>query len=103
MGGGVARWRRRSTCTGAADGIDYLEKKTYGSRLKGDYVFSGDEAIILDSSEGIDIVFENNYGDFLSNIWTTTPPSSVRCLPTTIRTTAKASAHRRSPWTAPAR
>lgn len=78
MGGGVAQVA--STLYLALeqmDGIDYVEKKTYGSKFAGDYVFSGDEAIITDSSEGIDFVFENNYDDFYINIWTT--DTTVEC------------------------
>jgi len=78
MGGGVAQVA--STLYLALeqlDGIDYIEKKTYGSKYAGDYVFSGDEAIITDSSEGIDFVFENNYDDFYINIWTT--DSTIEC------------------------
>ena len=78
MGGGVAQVA--STLYLALkqlDGIDYVEKKTYGSKFTQDYVFSGDDAIITDSSEGIDFVFENNYGDFYINIWTT--DSTVEC------------------------
>ncbi len=58
-------------------GIDYVEKKVYGSRFAQDYVSSGSNAIITDSSEGIDFAFENNYEDFYINIWTT--DYSVEC------------------------
>jgi len=78
MGGGVAQVA--STLYLALkqlDGIDYLEKRVYGGRFAQDYVFSGDDAIITDSSEGIDFVFENNYDDFFINIWTT--DSTVEC------------------------
>ncbi len=78
MGGGVAQVA--STLYLALeqlDGIDYVEKKTYGSKFAGNYVFSGDEAIITDSSEGIDFIFENNYDDFYINIWTT--DTTVEC------------------------
>ena len=78
MGGGVAQVA--STLYLALeqlDGIDYVEKRVYGSKFAGDYVFSGDEAIITDSSEGIDFVFENNYDDFYINIWTT--DTTIEC------------------------
>ena len=78
MGGGVAQVA--STLYLALkqlDGIDYIEKKVYGSRYTQDYVFSGDDAIITDSSEGIDFVFENNFDDFYINIWTT--DSTIEC------------------------
>jgi vancomycin resistance protein YoaR len=78
MGGGVAQVA--STLYLALeqlDGIKYVEKKTYGGKFAGDYVFSGDEAIITDSSEGIDFVFKNNYDDFYINIWTT--DTTIEC------------------------
>ncbi len=78
MGGGVAQVASALyLALEQLDGIDYIEKKTYGSKYAGDYVFSGDEAIIVDSSEGIDFVFENNYDDFYINIWTT--DSTIEC------------------------
>lgn len=78
MGGGVAQVASALyLALKQLDGIDYIEKKTYGSRYDGDYVFSGDDAIITDSSEGIDFVFENNYDDFYINLWTT--DSTLEC------------------------
>jgi vancomycin resistance protein YoaR len=78
MGGGVAQVAATIyLALKQLDGIDYVEKKVYGSKFAGDYLDSGDDAVITDSSEGIDFVFENNYDDFYINIWTT--DSSIEC------------------------
>jgi vancomycin resistance protein YoaR len=72
MGGGVAQVASALyLALEQLDGIDYIEKKIYGSRYAGDYVDSGSDAIIVDSSEKIDFVFENNHEDFYINMWTT--------------------------------
>lgn len=72
MGGGVAQVA--STLYLALkqlDGIDYIEKKTYGSRYSGDYVSSSSDAIVTDYKNGTDFSFENYYGDFYISMWTT--------------------------------
>jgi vancomycin resistance protein YoaR len=51
------------------DGIEYVEKKTYGSKYNQSYVDSGDDAIVTDYSAGTDFRFKNGYGDFVINIW----------------------------------
>ena len=51
------------------DGIDYVEKQVYGEAFTGDYVFSGDDAIITDYGEEIDFSFENNAETFRITIW----------------------------------
>ncbi len=72
MGGGVAQVASALyLALEQLDGIDYIEKRVYGSRYSGDYVDSGSDAIIVDSSEKIDFVFENNHEDFYINMWTT--------------------------------
>jgi vancomycin resistance protein YoaR len=58
------------------DGIEYIEKKTYGNRFTGDYVSSRADAIATEYGE-IDFSFKNYYGDFYINLWTT--ESSVEC------------------------
>ncbi len=51
------------------DGIDYQEKEVYGEAFTGDYVFSGDDAIITDYDEEIDFSFANNYQTFRISLW----------------------------------
>ena len=51
------------------DGIEYVEKKTYGSKYNQSYVDSGDDAIVTDYAAGTDFRFKNYYGDFTINIW----------------------------------
>ena len=78
MGGGVAQVAATLyLALKQLDGIDYTEKKVYGSKFVGNYLDSGDDAVIVDSSEGIDFVFDNNYGDFYINMWTT--DSTIEC------------------------
>ena len=72
MGGGVAQVASALyLALKQLDGIDYIEKRVYGNKYSGDYVDSGSDAIIVDSSEKIDFVFKNNHEDFYINIWTT--------------------------------
>ena len=78
MGGGVAQVATTLyLALKQLDGIDYIEKRVYGSRYAGDYVSSGNDAIMTDSDENLDFVFENNYDDLYINIWTT--DSTVEC------------------------
>jgi vancomycin resistance protein YoaR len=78
MGGGVAQVATTLyLALKQLDGINYIEKRVYGSRYAGDYVSSGKDAIMTDSDENLDFVFENNYGDFYINIWTT--GASLEC------------------------
>jgi vancomycin resistance protein YoaR len=57
--------------------IEYLEKKTYGSKFTGSYVDSGSDAIVTDYDEGVDFSFVNNGDDLSISIWTT--DSDVEC------------------------
>lgn len=78
MGGGVAQVATTLyLALKKLDGIEYLEKKTYGSKFTGGYVSSGSNAIITDYDEGVDFRFRNNYGDFYINLWTA--GSSIEC------------------------
>lgn len=78
MGGGVAQVATTLyLALKQLDGIDYIEKRVYGSRYAGKYVSSGKDAIMTDSDENLDFVFENNYGDFYINMWTT--DSTLEC------------------------
>lgn len=52
-------------------GVDYLEKKTYGSKFTGDYVSSGSDAIVTDYGADVDFRFRNNNDDLSISIWTT--------------------------------
>ena len=70
VGGGVAQ--AASTLYLALkqlDGIEYIEKKTYGSRYNGSYVSSSSDAISVDYDD-IDFSFYNYYDDFTINMWT---------------------------------
>lgn len=53
------------------DGIEYTEKKTYGSKYNQDYVSSSKDAILTDYKAGTDFAFDNYYGDFYISMWTT--------------------------------
>ncbi len=78
MGGGVAQVATTLyLALKQLDGIDYIEKRVYGSRYAGDYVSSGNDAIMTDSDENLDFVFQNNYDDLYINVWTT--DSTVEC------------------------
>lgn len=52
-------------------GVDYLEKRTYGSDFTGDYVSSSSDAIVTDYAADIDFRFLNNNDDLSISIWTT--------------------------------
>lgn len=70
VGGGVAQ--AASTLYLALkqlDGIEYIEKKTYGSRYNGSYVSSSSDAISVDYDD-IDFSFYNYYDDFTIDMWT---------------------------------
>lgn len=70
MGGGVSQVAAALyVALKELDGIDYIEKKTYGNKYEGSYVDSGDDAIVTDYGAGTDFSFENNYGDFTISIW----------------------------------
>jgi vancomycin resistance protein YoaR len=51
------------------DGIDYVQKGTYGDNFTGDYVFSGEDAIMTDYDQEIDFSFQNNFETFRISIW----------------------------------
>lgn len=78
MGGGVSQVAATLyLALKQMDGIEYLEKRTYGSSFTESYVDSGSDAIVTDYNEGIDFSFQNN-GDGLNiNIWTT--DSDIEC------------------------
>ena len=78
MGGGVSQVAATLyLALKQMDGIEYLEKKTYGSKFTGSYVDSGSDAIVTDYNEGIDFSFVNNGDDFSISIWTT--DSDIEC------------------------
>jgi vancomycin resistance protein YoaR len=78
MGGGVSQVAATLyLALKQMDGIEYTEKRTYGSSFTGSYVNSGSDAIVTDYNEGVDFSFLNN-GDGLNvNIWTT--DSDIEC------------------------
>lgn len=59
------------------DGIQYLQKQTYGNQFAGGYVESGYDAVITDFKQNVDFRFVNGYGDFVIRIRAT--ESSVEC------------------------
>jgi vancomycin resistance protein YoaR len=78
MGGGVSQVAATLyLALKQMDGIEYLEKRTYGSSFTEDYVDSGSDAIVTDYNEGIDFSFQNN-GDGL-NINISTTDSDIEC------------------------
>ena len=78
MGGGVSQVAATLyLALKQMDGIEYLEKKAYGSKFTGGYVDSGADAIITDYNEGIDFSFVNKGEDLSISIWTT--DSDVEC------------------------
>lgn len=63
VGGGVAQVA--STLYLAAlegDGLEVSELHTYGSRYTGDYVDSGDQAVLVDYNSDLDFKIKNNTG-----------------------------------------
>ena len=79
MGGGVSQVAATLyLALKQMDGIEYLEKKTYGSKFTGGYVDSGSDAIVTDYDANVDFRFRNNNSDALSiSIWTT--DSDIEC------------------------
>jgi vancomycin resistance protein YoaR len=59
------------------EGIQYLQKQTYGNQFAGGYVDSGYDAVVTDSKKGVDFRFVNGYGDFAIRIRTT--DESIEC------------------------
>lgn len=51
--------------------IEFTQKKTYGAKFKDNYVSSGDDAILVDDSSGIDFSFVNWGNDLVMEFWTT--------------------------------
>jgi vancomycin resistance protein YoaR len=59
------------------EGIQYLQKQTYGNQFTGGYVDTGYDAVVTDSKKNIDFRFVNGYGDFAIRIRTT--DASIEC------------------------
>lgn len=53
------------------EGIQYLQKQTYGNQFAGGYVESGYDAVVTDYKKDIDFRFVNGYGDFAIRVRTT--------------------------------
>lgn len=53
------------------EGIQYLQKQTYGNQFAGGYVESGYDAVVTDYKKDIDFRFVNGSGDFTIRIRTT--------------------------------
>ncbi len=51
------------------DGIEYDEKKVYGSKFTDNYVTSGSDAIVTDYKNKTDFSFYNEYGEFTIYMW----------------------------------
>lgn len=59
------------------EGIQYLQKQTYGNQFAGGYVDSGCDAVVTDYKQNIDFRFVNGYGDFAIRIRTT--DAAIEC------------------------
>lgn len=59
------------------EGIQYLEKQTYGNQFAGGYVDTGCDAVVTDSRQNVDFRFENGWGDFVIRMRTT--DAAVEC------------------------
>ena len=59
------------------EGIDYLQKRTYGNQFAGNYVDSSYDAIITDSKKSIDFRFINNLSIFYIHIRST--ETAIEC------------------------
>lgn len=54
------------------DGISFTSLKTYGKTYTGSYVASGDEAVVVDYNNHVDLSFVNYEGDLHIEMWVST-------------------------------
>lgn len=59
------------------EGIQYLQKQTYGNQFAGGYVDSGYDAVITDYKKNVDFRFVNGHGDLMIRIRAT--DASIEC------------------------